>query len=197
MIIDVEGLMGQRALKYLRYTEKPSKEQLELLFSSFSEIQEVEMIESAHKYFQLELCDGKYALKDSQINIDYPPIQNMLGKKKSDSVCIFLSTLGIGVDRRIESYKDSNPSRMLLLDACASSYIESVTDEYQRSLGLGDETFRYAPGYGKVPLIMQKEIFESISEFRKLHVELDENCIMHPFKSMTGLVGFRSKEGRI
>ena len=84
MIIDVEGLMGQRALKYLRYTEKPSKEQLELLFSSFSEIQEVEMIESAHKYFQLELCDGKYALKDSQINIDYPPIQNMLGKKKSD-----------------------------------------------------------------------------------------------------------------
>ena len=80
---------------------------------------------------------------------------------------------------------------MVLLDACASSYVEEITDTYQAKLNLKDETFRYAPGYGDVPLTMQREIFDLMPEISKIGIELDETNFMHPFKSMTGLIGFK------
>ena len=70
----------------------------------------------------------------------------------------------------------------------------TAVNEYQARLNLGDETFRFAPGYGDVPLELQREIFDFLPEIAKIGIELDECNLMHPFKSMTGFIGFKSEE---
>ena len=81
---------------------------------------------------------------------------------------------------------------MVLFDAAANAYIEEVTNEYQKKLQLNNQTFRFAPGYGDVPLTLQKQIFDNIPEIAKMGLTLDDGCLMHPFKSMTGIIGFVS-----
>ena len=57
---------------------------------------------------------------------------------------------------------------------------------------LKSQTFRFAPGYGDVPLSLQKQIFDNIPETSRMGLTLDGGCLMHPFKSMTGIIGFVS-----
>ena len=113
-------------------------------------------------------------------------------KFQSDSLCILVSTLGPAIDKRIDALSKTDASRMLLLDAAANALIEDETNKFQERLGLKEETFRYGPGYGDVPLTLQKQIFDNIPEITKMGLTLDDGCLMHPFKSMTGIIGFVS-----
>ena len=178
------------ALKYLGLKEAPDEEQLLMVESAMEEIKKVARPQFLHRFYPLHFDGSKYYV-DVDLDLDYKSTFGLFSRKQSDCLCILVSTLGTAVDKRISRYKDSEPSRMVLLDACANSLIEVVTDEYQKKLGLNEETFRYAPGYGDVPLTMQRQIFDLIPEISKIGIELDPCNMMHPFKSMTGLIGFK------
>lgn len=179
------------ALKYLGLKESPNEEQLLMVESAMEEIKKVSRPLFLHRFYPLHF-DGERYYVDVDLDLDYKSTYGLFSRKQSDSLCILVSTLGSAVDKRISRYKDTEPSRMVLLDACANSLIETVTDEYQAKLGLKDETFRYAPGYGDVPLTMQRQIFDLMPEISKIGIELDPCNMMHPFKSMTGLIGFKA-----
>ena len=179
------------ALKYLGLKEAPDAAQLLMVASAMEEIKKVARPMFLHRFYPLHFDGSKYFV-DADLDLDYKSTYGLFSRKESDSLCILVSTLGTAVDKRISRYKDTEPSRMVLLDSCANSLIETVTDEYQRKLGLREETFRYAPGYGDVPLSMQRQIFDLIPEISKIGIELDDCNMMHPFKSMTGLIGFKA-----
>lgn len=180
-----------RALKYMNFRGVPDEEQLKLIESAMMEIKQVARPACLHTFYNLHKTeDGVYFI-DAKLDLDYKSTRGLFDKGQSELLCILVSTIGPGVDKRIAKYKDTEPSRMVLLDACASSYVEEITDEYQYKLALKDETFRYAPGYGDVPLTMQREIFDLMPQISRIGIELDETNFMHPFKSMTGLIGFR------
>lgn len=181
----------ERALKYLGFKGTADAEQLHLVESAMMEIKQVSRPACLHTFYKLHrTSEGVYYI-DAKLNLDYKSTRGLFEKKDSDLLCILVSTIGPAVDKRIAKYKDTEPSRMVLLDACASSYVEEITDEYQAKLNLKDQTFRYAPGYGDVPLTMQREIFDLMPQISKIGIELDDTHFMHPFKSMTGLIGFK------
>ena len=179
------------ALKYLGLKETPDEQQLLMVGSAMEEIKKVARPQFLHRFYPLHFDGSRYYV-DADLNLDYKSTYGLFSRKGSDCLCILVSTLGVAVDKRISRYKDTEPSRMVLLDACANSLIEVVTDEYQKKLDLKEETFRYAPGYGDVPLTMQRQIFDLIPEISKIGIELDACNMMHPFKSMTGLIGFKA-----
>ena len=146
------------------------------------------------KEFILELKENEegHLVVDAPLNIGYSDLQKLFRHKGSDSLCILVSTLGSAIDKRTSILAQKDASRMILLDACANAYIEEVTNDYQKRLNLGEETFRFAPGYGDVPLSVQREIFEFMPEISKIGIELDDSNLMHPFKSMTGFIGFKA-----
>ena len=175
--------LEKRTLSYLNFTGEASEEQVTMVRKAIDEMKSFARPAFTYRFF---------SIKDCPIDISFKSLSELFSKSGSDSVAFLISTLGPGVDRRIDRLKDSDPSRMLLIDAASNAYIEEVTNDFQKRLELKEQTFRFAPGYGDVPLTLQKQIFDNIPEISKMGLTLDGGCLMHPFKSMTGIIGFIS-----
>lgn len=173
--------LEKRTLLYLNFKSEASEEQITMVRKAIGEVKSVARPVFTVKYYKISECP---------IDISFKSLQEIFAKGGSDSVAFLISTLGAAVDKRIDRLKDSEPAKMVLFDAAANAYIEEVTNEYQKKLGLKSQTFRFAPGYGDVPLTLQKQIFDNIPEISKMGLTLDDGCLMHPFKSMTGIIGF-------
>lgn len=175
--------LEKRTLSYLNFRHEASEEQISMVRKAIDEVKSVARPVFAVKY---------YTIADCPINLNFRSLSDLFAKSGSDSVAFMISTLGRAVDSRIDKLKDTDASRMLLIDAAANAYIEEVTNDYQKKLQLNEQTFRFAPGYGDVPLSLQKEIFDNIPDATKIGLTLDDGFLMHPFKSMTGIIGFKS-----
>ncbi|MBR6484867.1 MAG: hypothetical protein IKT14_07575 [Clostridiales bacterium] len=181
-----------RVLKYLRYGNEPTEEQKALVCDAIKEAGRYARPQFVYRFFELsEGEDG--VISCPELDLNYPSFQKLLTRFQSDSLCILVSTLGPAIDRRIDALSQKDPAKMVLLDAAANALIEDETNKFQERLGLKEETFRYGPGYGDVPLSMQRAIFDLMPEISKIGIVLDDSNLMHPMKSMTGLIGFKSR----
>lgn len=106
--------------------------------------------------------------------------------KGSAGVVVAVMTLGGEVDRRIKYYERADAPRAVVLDACASAYLEERSDEYERSLGL-NLSYRFCPGYGGSSAEDIKHIFRILSP-EKIGLILTETNYMLPSKSMAGVI---------
>ncbi len=186
--------LEKRAISYLNFKGEVTEEQLKLVQSSISEVKRFARPQFVFRFLKLEENSEGHLEVDASLNIGYDSLQKLFRAKNSNSVCILVSTLGSAIDKRVSQLADIDSGKMILFDACANAYIEEETNRFQERLNLGDETFRFAPGYGDVPLEVQREIFDLMPEIKKIGIELDECNLMHPFKSMTGFIGFKSEE---
>lgn len=178
------GQLRQRTLSYLNFKGTADDSQLELVDRALDEIKRIARPSFAVGYFKISDCP---------VNLNFPSLTRMFDKGGSDSVCILISTIGSAVDKKAADLRDREDyAKAVLIDAAGSAYVEEVTNIYQKSLKLNCQTFRFAPGYGDVPLELQREIFEFVPGASRTGIELDDSYIMHPFKSMTGIIGFKS-----
>ena len=183
------SLTEKRILVALGYKGQVTEDQKMMLKDGIEEVKALSMFCAGYSFFALDKVNGLYTTRDG-IDVSSNSLQRIFEKKKSTSVCVLVTTLGPKVDRKTAFYKENDPARMVLLDACASAYVEEKTDEFQQKLNLCNSTMRFAPGYGDVPLSLQREIFKKVEGIEKTGIILDDNNIMHPFKSMTGIIGF-------
>lgn len=184
--------LEQRAIRYLNYNGEVTEEQIKLVRDAMNDMKRVARPQFAVRYLSLMEDTSGHLIVDAPINISFDSLQKLFRSKNSDSLCILVSTLGAAVDTRTNLLAKKDAGKMVLFDACANAYIEEVTNDYQKRLNLGGETFRFAPGYGDVPLTIQRGIFDYMPEIAKIGIELDNSNLMHPFKSMTGFIGFRA-----
>ena len=111
------------------------------------------------------------------------------------SVVLFAATVGIGMDRWIARYSTLSPARAVLLQALGTERIEALCDMFNEEVTreqavMGRETRpRFSPGYGDLPLEMQREIFAVLDCPRMIGLSLNENLLMSPSKSVTALIG--------
>lgn len=106
--------------------------------------------------------------------------------KGSGGLIISVMTLGAEVDRRIKYYGRADAAKAVMFDACASAYLEELSDEYEKSLGM-DLSYRFCPGYGGSGVDDLKYIF-GILKTEKTGVSLTDASYMLPSKSMAGIV---------
>ena len=122
--------------------------------------------------------------------------KNLFGCKEA---VVFAATVGIGLDRLIAKYSAVSPAKALMLQAIGAERIESLCDAFCGDLGtdLGglDKMLkrRFSPGYGDLPLDMQRDIFRVLDCSRKIGLTLNESMLMSPSKSVTAIVGISSK----
>ena len=48
---------------------------------------------------------------------------------------------------------------------------------------------RFSPGYGDVPISVQKEFLDSLDAGRRMGILLSESYLMSPSKSVTAIIG--------
>lgn len=182
-MIDNISKLEKRTLGYLgTRLDNVSESQLGLVRQAIEEVKRLSRPQVATAF---------YSIKDCPIDLDFLSLQKLFKIGNSNSVCIIISTIGSSIDTRIDVLnKRGDCSKAVLLDAAASAYVEEITDNYQKNLSLDNPTFRFAPGYGDVPLELQRQIFDNVPGSTKTGIVLDDNYLMHPWKSMTGIIGF-------
>ncbi|MDD8048397.1 MAG: vitamin B12 dependent methionine synthase [Thomasclavelia sp.] len=174
--------LKDNALKYLGYNGQLIDDlTLKYLDKGISEIEEIASFKSIY---------NKYALNDLKINnisLDYPDFRELF--KKCNEIMVVGYTLGIDVDRYLKKLSISNMTYMIVFDAIASSYLELKADEYEDSLNLGKRTFRFCPGYGKVPIELNQDLVKLLDTSKHIGLTIQDSNIFLPQKSMIGLIG--------
>lgn len=112
-----------------------------------------------------------------------------------NQVVLLAATLGISADNLIRFWENTDITKSLVLDACATQMIESCCDEIEnevraeaadRSLNI---TTRFSPGYGDLPLDIQPGMLAVLDTGRKIGLTCTDSLIMLPRKSVTALIG--------
>ena len=114
-----------------------------------------------------------------------------------DEIVLFAGTIGLEMDRLIARSAKLSPARAVMLQAIGTERVESLCDAFEEWLiGEGLEiSTRFSPGYGDVPLSMQRDIFEALDCPKRIGVSLNESLLMSPAKSVTAIIGI-AKEPR-
>lgn len=123
--------------------------------------------------------------------------------ENSSSMVLMAATVGLDLDRLIARYKRVSPVKALLLHALGAERVEAVCDRFCEEIAQEEKargnaiTMRYSPGYGDLPLSVQKDFFRILDINRKIGVSLGETLLMTPGKSVTALFGISpmAKEG--
>lgn len=109
---------------------------------------------------------------------------------------LFAATVGLEIDRLTAKYSRLSPVKALMMQAIGAERIESLCDAFCDSLRdvYPKQRPRFSPGYGDLPLEMQREIFTMLDCPRKIGLTLNESLLMSPTKSVTAIVGITDQD---
>jgi hypothetical protein len=119
--------------------------------------------------------------------------------KDADRVAVFVVTVGEKISLLSESAaKNGDAFSALVMDAVGSWAAEAAADALMLSVRrhLRDEeelTLRYSPGYCGMEISQQRRLFQ-LMQADAVGVRLMPSMLMHPLKSISGLVGLAPKE---
>jgi len=111
------------------------------------------------------------------------------------SAVLFAATLGEGADRVIRAAQITDMARAVVLDCCASALVESVCGaaegELRAQAVLRGEflTSRFSPGYGDVPLSVQKDFLTVLEAAKRIGLSASAENLLVPRKSVTAVMG--------
>lgn len=165
---------------------------------SFAGITE-DCFEECKDLMRYDVCYARMPIirSDGVLDLTFAKTESRALKKNlesCDEIILFAATVGIGIDRMIARYGALSPSRAVILQGLGAERIESLCDAFCDMLE-SDEPCgvrpRFSPGYGDLPLEMQREIFTALRPERSIGLTLNENMIMSPSKSVTAIVGIK------
>lgn len=151
-----------------------------------------ECLEEAKEKFAYRVCyrlleEGSTLLESEPLKAYFSPCQ-----KKA----VFAATVGVEIDRLIAKYGRLSPAKALMFQAIGTERVEALCDAFCQSLE-GEyqmkATGRISPGYGRLPLSLQREIFDLLDCQRKIGLTLGSSLLMSPTKSVTAFVGLKER----
>lgn len=163
-----------------------------LLNECLAEIENKLIYKVCYAHFPLRLCDEVVDLSFVKVSSE------KLRKNIADchSFVLFAATVGIEIDRLISKYGRISPSKALLFQAIGAERIESLCNEFNNFIK--DEyphtAPRFSPGYGDLPLDVQKDFFRVLEPNRKIGLSLNDSMLMSPSKSVTAIIGISDKK---
>lgn len=111
-----------------------------------------------------------------------------------DRILLFAATVGFDIDRQITKYSKINPAKALVFQAIGTERVESLCDAFEEEIKREKGyllTTRFSPGYGDLPLEMQRDVFEALGCYKNIGVSLNESLLMSPSKTVTAILGIQ------
>ena len=181
-------------LRYLGFRGQIIDEKLEELID---ECRETVVVKSDPKYvygyFNIENNDEGILIKDTTLVLKGEDIKNHL--KHCDTCALMVVTLGLNIEREIILNEKISLTKSIVLDSCATTYIEEVCDNIQNDIEQFAKknnlniTSRYSPGYGDLSLDSQEKILSVTDASKRIGVTTTEHNILFPRKSVTAIIG--------
>ena len=159
-----------------------------------------ECIVEAEKQLVYKTCYSFFDIKIEENEIDLGftriPSKSLIKTFEGcDRIVLFCATVGSGIDRLIAKNAVVSPARAVVLQALGSERVEELCDEFCRYIAesVGECTRRFSPGYGDLPLEIQRDIFATLDPTRRIGVDLGDNLFMQPSKTVTAIIGIKCK----
>lgn len=182
------------AMRYLGYRgQEVSEEILRLIDETAGEAERAVLPRFCTVRDRLEKRPDGIYLKNCGLCLSGVSIKKHL--EICDNVILFGATLGIEIDKLIRIYETKDMTRAVIMDSCASALIENYCDNIcgEMETELRKEglymTSRFSPGYGDLPLSVQRELVRALNASRRIGLTLNEQYLMFPRKSVTAVIG--------
>lgn len=181
-------------LRYLGYrNQNLDKVTNDLIEESMEEMRNLIKKKHIHRSFNIVKGEKELYLKDTNLTLIGKDIKKHLDKSET---CILMAvTLGNEVDSKIRYYEKISMTKALILDACATTAIEEISDEICEELEETANkenktlTSRYSPGYGDLPIDIQKDFLSVLGAQKAIGLTATAHSILIPRKSVTAIVG--------
>jgi hypothetical protein len=143
------------------------------------------------------VCYGRFDIKilEDECDLGFCRVKShslALCLGECSEIIVFGATVGSGIDRLISKYSIISPSTAVMLQALGSERVEALCDSFCREMAEKyDLRPRFSPGYGDLPLHIQRDIFDALRLTQNLGINLNDNLFMTPTKSVTAIVGIK------
>lgn len=106
---------------------------------------------------------------------------------------LLCATLSAQTDQLIRNTQIADMTAGLITDCCATAAVEQLCDDAEivikKHCGGSYFTSRYSPGYGDLPLNVQKDFLNVLDAPRKIGLCATDSSILTPRKSVTAVIG--------
>lgn len=113
--------------------------------------------------------------------------------KGCTKVIIFAATLTTEADKLIRQAEVRDMAEALAVDCLCSAAIEQICDRAEEEifskLNYPYRTWRFSPGYGDLPITLQKELLTALNAQRRIGLTVTDSCMLIPSKSVTAIIG--------
>ena len=165
-----------------------------LIDRCLAEVRQAARPRTVYRVFELESTGPEFvSFAGAELKIPGSDLQRHL--KGCRRAVLLAATLGEGVDRAIRTAQVVDMARAVVLDCCASAMVESVCDAEEGRLRgeavLRGEflTPRFSPGYGDVPLAVQKSFLSVLEAGKRIGLSASAENLLVPRKSVTAVLG--------
>ena len=120
---------------------------------------------------------------------------DMAGRMLADcsQAVLLMCTLGAEFEALLRAEQARGMAGAALLDACASAWVEAGCDQAEEEIAARFPglhlTDRFSPGYGDLPLSLQREICALLDAPRRLGVQVTASLLLNPSKTVTAVIG--------
>lgn len=149
----------------------------------------------AWRVFSLSFGPEGPALAGAGLTLTGGMAQKMLGE--CSQAALLICTLGAGFEALLRAEQARGMVRAALLDACGSAWVEAGCDGAEAEISARFpalyRTDRFSPGYGDLPLALQRDICGVLGAFRRLGVQVTDSLLLNPSKTVTAVVGLSDR----
>ena len=124
---------------------------------------------------------------------------DMAGRMLADctQAVLLACTLGAEFEALLRAEQARGMARAALLDACGSAWVEAGCGQAEEEISARFPglylTDRFSPGYGDLPLALQRDVCAVLDAQRRLGVQVADSLLLNPAKSVTAVVGLSDR----
>lgn len=149
----------------------------------------------AYRVCTVEKAGEGVRLPEAELLLQGETARSML--TECSRAAIMVCTLGGAFDQWLRTEQARDMVRAVMIDACGSAWVEAGCGEAEKEIA---ERFpgqyltdRFSPGYGDLPLSVQKRLCAAVDSQRRLGVYVTDSCLLNPQKSVTAMVGIAAR----
>lgn len=196
--VSLKSINRRAVLRWLGYSGEDADEKVTALMDE-CEKKVLAAVNGRYTYriFDIEENSGdRVTLKGCSLVLTGKSVsEHLKGCTKAALLC---GTAGAETDRLIRMEQASDMASAVIADAMAGCAVEAVCDAAEEDIGRSCEgmfmTWRFSPGYGDLPIELQKQFLEVTNAGRAIGVFANENAILTPKKSVTAVIGFSAEK---
>lgn len=184
------------ALRYLGVGgAEPPEEVLRMVDEAAALLDREGVPRYTYRVFPLEHRGGAPLLGGVGIALEGNSARLML--EECESCVVLAATLGARFDALLRQAQARDMARAVVLDACGSAGVEwacdRAEDELRARFPQRHLTDRFSPGYGDLPLDLQRPLCAALDAQRRLGLYVTDSRLLNPGKSVTALVGLADR----